>query len=160
MRDWSKWKVTALRKECERKELPHARQKPLLVKQLEFAEDKALHSREGRKAHYERECMMRLDAIVTFTFFPKFPPEIRDQIWRHSLPGPRVLRMNSNLLAPHPDKLSFAREYRAPNPSALFVCQESRAVALRSYKLCFGTQDIYADLPGGDIVCLYPECMI
>jgi hypothetical protein len=32
------------------------------------------------------------------------------------------------------------------------VRRESRAVALSRYKLCFGTHETYADLPGGDIL--------
>jgi hypothetical protein len=36
------------------------------------------------------------------------------------------------------------------------VCRESRTIALRRYKLCFGTNNIYADLPGGDVLFLDP----
>ena len=36
-----------------------------------------------------------------------------------------------------------------PNPAQLFVCTESRAVALKRYKLVFGTGNVYADSEGG-----------
>ena len=73
----------------------------------------------------------------------------------YSLPGPRVLRADTR--GPlYPDKLCFRKDNRAPNPSTLSVCRESRAIALRRYKLCFGTDNIYADLPGGDILFLDP----
>jgi hypothetical protein len=157
MEGWAKRKVPGLRAECKRKELPHAGRKHVLVKRLEFANDEALHTPQGRKAHYEQECQKRLGSIIPFTFFPKFPPEIRDQIWKYSLPGPRVLRTDTQRI--DPDKLHFPTEYRTPNPSALYVCQESRAVALTRYRLCFGTQDIYANLPGGDIIFMQPEML-
>lgn len=67
------------------------------------------------------------------------------------MPGPRVLRCDGPICE---HKLFFPKDWQPPNPAALSVCRESRAIALKRYKLCFGTTNIYADLPGGDIVHL------
>jgi hypothetical protein len=40
----------------------------------------------------------------------------------------------------------------------LKTCEESRRVAKRRYKLCFGTGNVYADFKGGDILYFGPEC--
>lgn len=49
-------------------------------------------------------------------------------------------------------RLLFPKEDNLPNPAALSACRESRAVALKRYRLCFGAPNLYADLPGGDIL--------
>lgn len=53
-----------------------------------------------------------------FTFFKRLPAEIRRLIWKHALPGPRVLTHS----ALHNSKLSL-----------LSVCRESREVVKLSY---------------------------
>jgi hypothetical protein len=50
------------------------------------------------------------------------------------------------------DMLFFHRDDNHPNPTALSVCRESRAIALKKYRLCFGTPNIYANLSGRDIL--------
>jgi hypothetical protein len=59
------------------------------------------------------------------------------------MPGPRVL-------APTYDwgqrALTFPKWRRTPNPAALSACRLSRNIALRHYRLVFGTTNIYADL--------------
>ncbi|KUJ24527.1 uncharacterized protein LY89DRAFT_727551 [Mollisia scopiformis] len=85
--------------------------------------------------------------------FSKFGPEIRCRIWHFSLPGPRALcpgvrSTPSGEYETNRDyrKLFFPGKHQAPNPAALSVCRESRQIALQWYRLCFGTQNIYADL--------------
>lgn len=78
--------------------------------------------------------------------------------WTFSLPGPRILQYQSlhGPICEH--KLFVRKEWQPPNPAALSTCRESRAIALKRYKLCFGTTNVYADLPGGDILYLdWPE---
>jgi hypothetical protein len=81
MGNWSKKRVPELRDELKRKELPHDWRKHILVKRLEFENDETMHTAEGRKASYEQERQKRMDSITPFTYFPKFPPEIRNAIW-------------------------------------------------------------------------------
>ncbi|CZR58348.1 uncharacterized protein PAC_08240 [Phialocephala subalpina] len=94
--------------------------------------------------------------------------EIRLMIWELSLPGPRVLTVSDYrrcsdrqpFLSPCSlqklvlmcSRLLFPKEDNPPNPAALSTCRESRAVALKRYRLCFGAPNLYADLPGGDIL--------
>ncbi|PMD45685.1 hypothetical protein L207DRAFT_508491 [Hyaloscypha variabilis F] len=68
-----------------------------------------------------------------FTKFPCLPAEIRHQIWRYLLPGPRVI----HIMGP-------ARPIGEPcfvdateNPLLLRVCQESRAITCERYQLSF-----------------------
>lgn len=87
---------------------------------------------------------------VSFNGFPKLPTEIRLMIWELSLPGARVLHVSDRRV--FKDKLYFRKDDNPANPAALFTCQESRAVALERYRLCFGTTNVFADLSGGDIL--------
>lgn len=79
----------------------------------------------------------------TFTFFPKLPPELRRMIWRHFLPGTRLVELFRN---------ENTGVYRSSCqiPYALSVSKESRDIALNSYELCFGTAQepprIYFDM--------------
>ena len=57
-----------------------------------------------------------------------------------------------------PDRLWFSRVYGWRNPAALKTCRESRTVALRRYRLAFGTPNVYFDFEGGDILYWGPEC--
>jgi hypothetical protein len=34
------------------------------------------------------------------------------------------------------------------------VCGELSAIALKKYHLCFGSPNVYSDLPGGGILCI------
>lgn len=51
--------------------------------------------------------------------------------------------------------LTFPKRHQPPNPLALSVCRESREVALRKYRLCFGTTNVYANLDT-DIIFFSP----
>lgn len=75
-------------------------------------------------------------------------------IWDFSLPGPRILCVSSQVRLE--ERLHFPRSKNPSNPVALSACRESREVALKRYRLCFGTTNIYADLAGGDILHLGP----
>jgi len=59
-----------------------------------------------------------------------------------------------------PERLFFSRVFKAKNPAALSTCTEARAVALRRYRLAFGTSNVYFDFKGGDILYFGPECFV
>jgi len=69
---------------------------------------------------------------ATFTLFPKLPVELRRIIWRHSLPGTRVVAVFC-------DAYDQAPSFRSttPVPTILHVSSEARMVALRYYELRF-----------------------
>lgn len=66
-----------------------------------------------------------------FAFFPKLPFDLRTQIWRLSLPGPRLV----NIIWDGSCKST------AKIPPALHVCRESRHELRRWYKLSFGNKN-------------------
>jgi hypothetical protein len=120
---------------------------------------------EGRVIDYERRLKVhnerRLAEIVPFLWFNKLPYDIRHRVWEDTLPGPRTLCPAT----PRPVQvgddwvfnddstvLFFPKIHHTPNLAALSVCQESRRIALKRYRLCFGTPNVYADL---DIDILY-----
>jgi hypothetical protein len=98
--------------------------------------------------------------IVPFDRFQALPTEIRLMIWELSLPEPRTLCISGTWSSlyhfdserPTLNTLEFQKHDNNQNPAALFACQESRAVALKRYRLCFGTSQVYADLAGEDIL--------
>jgi 2EXR family len=69
----------------------------------------------------------------TFRRFPNLPPEIRCEIWRHILPGPRVIHVMGS---PRPNGgKCFVEGMEFP---VLFrICRESRAIAAERYQLSF-----------------------
>jgi hypothetical protein len=56
------------------------------------------------------------------------------------------------------ERLWFSSVYGWRNPAALKTCRESRTVALRRYRLAFGTPNVYFDFEGGDVLYWGPEC--
>ena len=159
-KDWSTAEYHLLKPELERRQLPQSGLHEILEKRLKASDAKTLQTRQGRQDTYKRQVKrLRDDAlsrIRPFTQFKRFPFDIREYIWQLSLPGPRVLTLDSSQpLNSH--KLSFSRLYTTPNPVALSVCIESRIIAQKRYKLAFGTSNIYADLPGGDILFFGPQ---
>jgi hypothetical protein len=152
-KDWTKELIPELKAELKLRKLSQHGARPMLINRLTLT-DGFPKTPRGRRAKYESDLeklKQRARAkIAPFPHFPELPAEIRDYIWDLSLPGPRVLVSQKHFQSE--DKLHFPKTLRAPNPVALMVCRESRAVALSLYKLCFGTHDIYADLPGGDIL--------
>lgn len=152
------WKtVPDLRAECKHLGLPHNGKKQELIDRLMKAKDEAktkiLDYDRRLKAHNER----RMAGIVPFPWFNKLPYDIRHQIWEHSLPGPRALCLGSipsvkvgrHLVMTDSTDLLFPKAHFTPNPAALSVCQESRRIALKRYRLCFGSPNVYANLEIG-----------
>jgi hypothetical protein len=90
---------------------------------------------------------------LRFELFRRLPTEIRECIWElcHE---PRVLCANGQ----RPqlgNPVMFWGYKNPPNPVTLRVCQESRAVALRQYRLMphhERTSLVYANFSGGDIL--------
>jgi len=147
-------KVPELRKECKRLGLPHNGKKQELVDRLmkakEEAKAKILDYDRRFKVHNER----RMAEIVPFPWFNKLPYDIRHHIWEFSLPGPRALcpgfrtpvKVGRHLVMSDSTDLLFPKAHRAPNPAALSVCQESQRIALKRYRLCFGSLNVYVNL--------------
>ena len=128
----------------------------------------------GLESHHE----WRPQLIRPVAHFDRLPLEIRTEIWEYSLPGPRMLcpgcppeperekyvRRSSlaygTFVEPasqshpirHRTSLYFPKNHQPAKPAALDVCRESRHVALKRYRLCFGTTNIFANL---DIDILY-----
>jgi hypothetical protein len=75
-----------------------------------------------------------------FEFFQLLPLQIRQIIWRLSLPGPRFIRTRpfQRSISKSSHKLDVCFSYYSNNPStsptALYVCNESRQVALSIYR--------------------------
>jgi hypothetical protein len=69
----------------------------------------------------------------SFPHFPELPTEIRLQIWRHCLPGPRAVEVDYG----HGSEFLYS-EY--PPPIALHICRESRIEALKHYELAFDSK--------------------
>jgi len=91
---------------------------------------------------------------IMFPRFALLPAELQIIIWRLSLPGPRTLCLYQ--IVNSPNKLIFPAAHYTPNPAALSTCRTSRNVAVERYRLVFGTPNVYADLPGGDILYFGP----
>jgi hypothetical protein len=51
------------------------------------------------------------------------------------------------------DGLLFHKEDNQGNPGALAACREARDVALKRYRLCFNTKNVYADLDTDVLFC-------
>lgn len=68
----------------------------------------------------------------TFTLFPKLPIELRLIVWEMALPGPRILK--SSLTRTTSGDTCWDLRPSEKSPALLFTCQESRAVAEKSYK--------------------------
>jgi hypothetical protein len=69
-----------------------------------------------------------------FAFFPKLPKEMRLMIWKHAMPGPRMLELeynHVNLAHDGPVILTHSD----PRVAALSASQESRSEAQRRYTL-------------------------
>jgi hypothetical protein len=77
--------------------------------------------------------------LKTFPLFPKLAPELRDQIWELSLPGPRIIQLHADfdiwslhLLSCPLQYFTVAHStYGRQHPAILSVNRESRNAALR-----------------------------
>ncbi|PMD45684.1 hypothetical protein L207DRAFT_578590 [Hyaloscypha variabilis F] len=87
--------------------------------------------------------------LVDFKIFPNLPQEIQDEIWRKSLPGPRLITIAERLagvlavvsISQHNTNIHALRNLlRAlvQPPMALQVTRKSRAVALLHYQPMYG----------------------
>jgi hypothetical protein len=160
-RKWAKAHPRFLKPELRRRGLPNLGTQSTLIARLKASDAPTHRTFEGRKASHQRALKRlqnaSLSKIIPFPQFQNLPLEIREYIWDLSLPGPRVLTLDTHR-AHNPEKLFFSRLFKAKNPVALKICKESRRVAKRRYKLCFGTGNVYADLMGGDVLYFGPEC--
>ena len=71
---------------------------------------------------------------ASFPQFSKLPAEIRLKIWRNALPGRRRIAINRTRLRDREYVKSYYEVYPYElSPAILFVCQESRELALKFY---------------------------
>ncbi|KAF4628802.1 hypothetical protein G7Y89_g9349 [Cudoniella acicularis] len=229
--------VSDLQDECKYRGLASTGSKDDLMRRLYKANEDQDTTIDGFQSDYERRLEeyrnSRLDGIVPFTLFNKFPKEIRLTIWEFELPGPRALCPGWPGLTEYHDpngesvglddsdsgfetvgseydgdysenelsetegldlenapvdmidggaqnppdsadvdiegsesedfeemirctdpsrRLQFPKHHNPPNPAVLSACRESQEVALKRYRLCFGTHNVYANL---DVDILY-----
>jgi hypothetical protein len=161
-RKWAKCHSRFLTPELRRRGLPTWGHQSTLISRLKATDPLNLRTPEARKAVHSKQLKRlqntSLKTITPFPFFGKLPLEIRERIWEFSLPGPRVVTLDTSRKGPVPERLFFSRVFKARNPAALKTCREARAVAKRRYKLAFGTPNVYFDFEGGDILYFGPEC--
>ncbi|KAE9367570.1 hypothetical protein N431DRAFT_69684 [Stipitochalara longipes BDJ] len=142
------------------------------------ANSKNLHELSRRDMPLENDFQSLLYGECSFPQFSKLPIELRERIWQHTLPGPRLievgkngrdtvasedeggpsftLRILGNFSARH---FIHAEQVQIPqqwfSPVALFVCHESRQHTLRHYRLIeqpkFSMEPFYCD-PSMDIL--------
>jgi hypothetical protein len=133
------WSLAKLKAELKTRKMPVSGTKHVLVDRLRDADWQEWDSR-----------------LKEFPQFSKLPVEIQEFIWQYSLPGPRILA-SGHTRSDGPNGLYFPKIDHTPNPAALQTCQLSRKIALKRYRLVFGTKNIYADLDGGDIFYIAPH---
>lgn len=91
-------------------------------------------------------CKIPAPEDPAFQLFPFLPIEMRLKIWKLSIPGPRILKIENSGFwnpkvhgVPFPSYLAVQIEgYSAPG--MLSACYESRQVALKVYELAFGAR--------------------
>jgi len=124
--------------------------------------------------------MVEMVSLTEFTLFPKLPAELRDQIWKFALPGPRTITVirrplknwayryttitdrlrRTRLGLPTGKNDQFVKaNTRGVLPTPLIhACHESRQIVLRRYELAFAEflheDPIYFSF---DYDCLYFE---
>ncbi|KAI1110810.1 hypothetical protein F5Y14DRAFT_338919 [Nemania sp. NC0429] len=77
--------------------------------------------------------------MVSFPYFSKLPPELRDQIWGYAFPEARIYEVldspsSTPSQAGPSAKLMFADVRNEPPPVLARVCRDSRQAVLRHYK--------------------------
>jgi hypothetical protein len=161
-RKWAKCHSRYITPELRRRGLPTWGHQTSLIARLKATDPPNLRTPDARKATHSKQLKRFQNAalknITPFPFFCKLPLEIRERIWEFSLPGPRVLALDTSRKGPVPVRLFFSPVFKTRNPAALTTCRESRVVAKRRYKLAFGTPNVYFDFEGGDILYFSPEC--
>lgn len=96
---------------------------------------KALNDSMGRYRSVSVENNSSEKSSPAFTLFPKLPTELRLQIWKYALPGPRVIRVKKNWKMFLPGRIRAA----AKPPAILQTNSESRQLAMRFYELSFNS---------------------
>ncbi|KAE9369244.1 hypothetical protein N431DRAFT_442926 [Stipitochalara longipes BDJ] len=109
------------------------------------------------------KALIASDAVGQFIKFAKFPPEIRDKIWKHALEGCRIIEIYAKLKEkPGPthglggqDEDYSMHVLQHPHP-LLQVCRTSRAIALKKYSLQLDTTGLANSRidPKEDLVCM------
>jgi hypothetical protein len=95
------------------------------------------------------------DVLSSFPLFPNLPSEIRQMIWEHALPGPRIVYLQHHSppsMSPYAYQAALGDDRPSSQPDAppkIFrskstiplasACRESRNVVEETYNLAFGT---------------------
>ncbi len=82
---------------------------------------------------------IELPCLTEFQSFLKLPTELRQKVWRHALPGPRLVELFY-------DEDMGACTSRCAVPIVLWVCNESRREARRFYRPFFATNRAEASI--------------
>jgi hypothetical protein len=96
--------------------------------------------------------------LKAFTCFNKLSTEIRDLIWYHTLPGPRLIHLNAGPLGRKERHL-----FRPPPlPIVLHVNHESRSIALKHYHLLYHrtSRGEVGARPDGEPTLVFPRQLI
>jgi hypothetical protein len=161
-RKWAKAHPRFIVPELRRRQLPTWGSPSTLITRLKATDAPSLRTPESRltthKKALKRLQTSSLKHMIPFHHFNKLPLEIRERVWEFALPGPRVLTLDTSRNLGVSERLIFSSVFKAKNPAALSTCKEARAVALRRYRLAFGTSNVYFDFKGGDILYFGPEC--
>jgi hypothetical protein len=96
----------------------------------------------------------KLAMLQSFTCFPNLPIELRLKIWRHCLPGPRLVICRRFITYSKHDGEECARQV----PTTLFVNRESRGETLKAYCLIRPKyQSVVAFNPDRDTLLLWHD---
>jgi len=104
--------------------------RPLALVELELRHQKS-------RDHFQPD----KPSVQRFTLFPALPTEIRDKIWKESLPGPRLIQVGWNLWTEELEDGSAIDYYKCISnsnaPAMLHTCHDSREIALKFFRLSF-----------------------
>lgn len=110
--------------------------------------------------HSLSTALISTEVAGKFTCFPKLPPEIRQNIWKHCIEGLRIIevyRFWRRARGQGGELIPRLMVKQAPSP-ILHVCLESRQVALKKYslQLSISRQELANTRidPEADIICL------
>ena len=162
--NWATAHKRSLIPELTRRDLPtrgNEWHRSVLTARLQATDSPSLRTPSSRrKAHQEQlqhHLTTALENVIPFSLFTHLPFEIRERIWEFSLPGPRVVTLDTDRQSLTPEQLPFSRAFEAKHPVQLRTCREARTVAKRRYQLAFGSRNVYFDFDGGDILYFGPE---
>lgn len=84
----------------------------------------------------------------SFPHFSRFPPEIRNRVWEISVQDypARIVDLREYRQSVSPAKHIVGFKSRAPAPTVIYACRESRSIAQRAYSKAFGTSDMPAEI--------------